>query len=518
MRKKLLALVGLLVLVALAAMWATPRSSEATTFSPFFGPPDFYRLDPTTAGANSDVHAQYNIFAPAGNFTGLMGGAFTLGDPAVSVSDAATIPNVGAYVGQLDSTATLGLLNNGCFSPTPVTFNFVESNVVTTARPFTNGGAMTVGAGGIPAALDDAITTFTYSHTLDPLGLRAGADGTATEGTIQAGVNEIRVGIEEMLVVGVDTTANTYQAVRGWNGTPTALHNAGDAVSRVAVIYPNGPSTNLLANLGEDDGDLDNNGVAEEVLGTPGGASFNGNQVADGADAVPSFVRDSLDPNANADDGGYVQARARYAGVAFVANTLIVILQFVVMDLGALQTFPNLDWVSPTWGYANLTFLQDPVAPPSNSSINDFCNFSSQTDFFGIPHDNTCTGASPPLACTGEGGTFQLRLAVDNGCPAAVPTTPNECGNQNGGPPEVVRQTNPASPTVVRYYQYGVSQRDYDDDGHENALDTCHSVPNPSWNPRTLNNASGGDDSDGAPTVCDPTPGTAAADADGDVW
>src|SRR6266545_3677160 len=311
MRKKLLALVGLLVLVALAAMWATPRSSEATTFSPFFGPPDFYRLDPTTAGANSDVHAQYNIFAPAGNFTGLMGGAFTLGDPAVSVSDAATIPNVGAYVGQLDSTATLGLLNNGCFSPTPVTFNFVESNV--------------------------------------------------------------------------DTTANTYQAVRGGNGTPTALHNAGDAVSRVAVIYPNGPSTNLLANLGEDDGDLDNNGVAEEVLGTPGGASFNGNQVADGADAVPSFVRDSLDPNANADDGGYVQARARYAGVAFVANTLIVILQFVVMDLGALQTFPNLDWVSPTWGYANLTFLQDPVAPPSNSSINDFCNFSSQTDFFGIP-------------------------------------------------------------------------------------------------------------------------------------
>ena len=64
----------------------------------------------------------------------------------------------------------------------------------------------------------------------------------------------------------------------------------------MAVIYPNGPSTNRLANLAEDDGDLDNNGVPEEAAGPPGGAQFNGNQIADGADAVPSFVRDSLDP------------------------------------------------------------------------------------------------------------------------------------------------------------------------------------------------------------------------------
>ena len=47
--------------------------------------------------------------------------------------------------------------------------------------------------------------------------------------------------------------------------------------------------------------------------------------------------------------------------------------------------------------------------------------------------------------------------------------------------------SSPAIAQRVRFYQYAVSQRDYDDDGHENSLDTCHSDHNPSWNPRELN-------------------------------
>ena len=121
--------------------------------------------------------------------------------------------------------------------------------------------------------------------------------------------------------------------------------------------------------------------------------------------------------------------------------------------------------------------------------MSDFCNFSSNTRLFGISHDNACTGASPPVACTGIGGGFTFRLAVDGGgpvggagnCPSPG-TTPNECGS--------LRQMNPASAQALRFYQYAVSQRDYDNDGHENILDTCHSDSNPNWDPRAFNQLS----------------------------
>ncbi len=484
MKRKLLLLSAFVAVIALATFWATPRSSEATTWNPFFGPTDFYRLTPLTPNTPTDLHAQFNVFAPSTNFSALMGRAITFGDTDVFNASAADVPGTGAYIGALDSVAILGLANEGCNSVVPVTFNFVEASVdgggaaSTAARLFTNpAGGMTVGGAGLPSVADDTLTDFTYTTAggVDPLGLKAGADvaglGTAPEGTIAAGVNEIRIDSEEMLVVGVDNGTNQYRVIRGWNGTNSSVtHAAGATVRRVPVIYPNGPGSNLLANLGEDDGDLDNNGVPEEAAGPPGGTQFNGNQVADGADALPSFVRNSIDPNANADDGGYVQLRARYSGVAFVASSLIVILQFAIAEAGGLQTFPQLDWATAAWGYPSVTFLQDPLAPPSDSAITDFCNFSSNTNITGTTHDNLCTGASPPGACTGTGAGFTLRLAVDGGCPGT--TTPNECGSVRARTPSTANACGgqPAGWTScsVRYYQYAVSQRDADNDNHEN--------------------------------------------------
>jgi hypothetical protein len=70
----------------------------------------------------------------------------------------------------------------------------------------------------------------------------------------------------------------------------------------------------------------------------------------------------------------------------------------------------------------------------------------------------------------------------------------------------------------VRFYQYAVSQRDYDNDGIENGLDPCPSDPNPGWDPRVPNNLSGGDgDADGLPDECDPSVGP-NNDEDGDGW
>src|SRR5437773_7197971 len=168
------------------------------------------------------------------------------------------------------------------------------------------------------------------------------------------------------------------------------------------------------------------------------------------------------------------------------------------MDPGAFASpiapFPGLEWATSAWGYPSVTFLQDPQAPPSDSAITDFCNFSSNTLLYGVTHDNACTGASPPVACTGSGAGFTLRLAVDGGCPGI--TTPNECGSVRLRTPSTTAvcggQAAGWSSCSLRFYEYAMSQRDYDNDGIENSLDTCPANPNPSWDPRSSNALSGG--------------------------
>jgi hypothetical protein len=46
--RKVLALSGLTLVTSLIAVLASAPSSQGTTFNPFFGPTDFYRLDPLT--------------------------------------------------------------------------------------------------------------------------------------------------------------------------------------------------------------------------------------------------------------------------------------------------------------------------------------------------------------------------------------------------------------------------------------------------------------------------------------
>ena len=493
MVKKLLLLSAIVGVIALAVAWASPRASEATTWNPAFGSTDFYRLVPSTPGANGDTEAQYNVNAPSANFSALFGRAITFGDSDVVTASAAGIPNTGAYIGELASVAILGLANEGCNQSVPVTFNFVDANVLVDDLAMTPNVTLT-------GALTAGATSFTYTSTGDPIG--------PSDNNPQRIRAEIEIDTERMLVTAINEGTNTYTTVqRGWLGTTPAAHSAGAQIRKVTTIFPAGPADNLLANMAEDDGDLDNNGTAEFP-------AFAGNQVSDGADTTPGFIRDSFDPDgdpATGVNGGYVTPHARYYGVAFVASSLIVTLQFVISAPGdlAANNFQNLGWAPSEWGYANTTFLQDPLAPPSNSAISDFCNFQSNTRLFGITHDNLCTGASPPVACTGTGAGFTLRLAVDGGCPGS--TTPNECGS--------VRSTNPPTDQTVRYYQYGVSQRDTDNDGHENALDVCHSTANAGWNPRAFNGSSGADsDADGLPTACDPNDLAFANDQDGDLW
>jgi len=506
MTRKLLVLIPILA-VALAVMWASPRDTKAQTFDPFFGPNDFYSLSDLSLNAHPDIRAQFNLLQPSANFSGLFGRAITFGDPAVSNANAAAIPGAGAYMGQLDAVSYLGLANEGCNTVVPVTFNFVEANTAVTSLPMTP--AMTVN-GTVPSG---TTVTFTYTSTGDPIGPPAGASaGGQTK-------EEIEIGGERMLVTAINTTTNTITATRNWNGTPTGSGTG--AINKMNVIYPQGPPANLLANMAEDDGDLDNSNIA-----APEFPSMANNGVADGAEAIPSFIRDSFIASGNPATADMTHTpHARYFGVAFVANSLIVTLQFVIGNSGDLADYPNLDWADAAWGYSSSTFLQDPNAPPSNSAITDFCNFTSHTLLFGVPHDNQCTPNTNAAACTGAGAGFTLRLAQDNGCPASgsPPPAPNECGlagQVNGicAASSCFRTTNPSSAQAVRFYQYSVSQRDYDADLTENALDTCSNIVNPGWDPRASNALSGGDtDGDGAPDPCD-TAGGFQNDQDNDLW
>ena len=227
----------------------------------------------------------------------------------------------------MSTVVNMGLANEGCNSTVPVTFNLVEASVDAAALPID-----TPPGDGNPATSNDNLlvndpsgftigeTTLVYdgASNTDPLGVRA--DGLA--------INEIQVDSEQMLITAADLGTNAYTVTRGWNGTVEANHADNAVIRKVNVIYPSGPASNLLVNLAEDDGNFDNIGSVEF-------ADFAGNQVADGVDSVPGFVRDSLDPNRNADDGGAIQAHSRYAGVAWVAGTRLTLFQLVTADPGA---------------------------------------------------------------------------------------------------------------------------------------------------------------------------------------
>ena len=308
---------------------------------------------------------------PSANFSPHFGGSITFEDSNLVIAGDQGIQN-GAYVGQLETVADLGLANDGCNNEVPVTFNLIDANTVTGVSTMSPNVTLT-------AAVNNAVTSFTYTSTGDPIG-PSDSNPLHTRA-------EIEIDSEQMLVTSINEGTNTYGNVtRGWNGTTPAPHAVGAQIRKVTIIFPAGPSSNPQANMAEDDGDLDNNGTAE----------FPGmiNQIADGADAIPDFVRDSLDPNVNADDGGYVQPHARYFGVAFVASTLIVPLQFVILDPGGLTVFPNLDWATFSWGYASVTFLGNPLSPPSNSAISCPLSTSHSRMVLSSPAETTCRSSN----------------------------------------------------------------------------------------------------------------------------
>ena len=230
------------------------------------------------------------------------------------------------------------------------------------------------------------------------------------------------------------------------------------------------------------------------------------NGIPDGADRYPSFLLTAFDPDGPAGPAQPLIPRARYFGIVQVLSDQIP-LQFLIFNPGQLQaafTGANspLGELGGAFGYGSVTVLSDPTAPLAPSSITDFCSpLTTTTNLFGITQNNSATGPCPPIS----GGDV---------CEAGF-----------------VRAKNPPAGKGIHgtdthlYLTYATSQRDIDDDDHENALDTCPFDIN-DGNPRdnTQGVAGGDTDNDGIDDACDSTltentdGGLGTFDHDGDAY
>jgi len=214
----------------------------------------------------------------------------------------------------------------------------------------------------------------------------------------------------------------------------------------------------------------------------------------DGIEKYPAFI------NRITNDA---QPIRRAAGVEIVAG-VNVLLQFLVFDPGTsiIREIPS----DESLGYPTVTFLQaigDPEATPEPNAITDFCSpLTSQNITFGVTKDNPCTdkpGATLDPVCAVKSAPLEL---LDN----QPKSDPDE-----GGIPLF---TNPGEGDYT-FTAIALGQRDADNDGYENTLDTCPFDAN-QGDPRIK--GEGDFDEDGLDVVCDPDDKTGAFDFDNDGY
>ena len=109
-----------LTILALLLLLGTTDTVHAGTFNPTLS----IKPAQPTAGASSDFTADFNLPAGDVNFAGLV--AFIPGDWGITPGD--EIP-IGAVVGQLNTTATLGLINGPCANELPVSFTMLNASI-----------------------------------------------------------------------------------------------------------------------------------------------------------------------------------------------------------------------------------------------------------------------------------------------------------------------------------------------------------------------------------------------------
>jgi len=203
-----------------------------------------------------------------------------------------------------------------------------------------------------------------------------------------------------------------------------------------------------------------------------------------------------------------IRPRARYMGhQVAVDGAPATMLDFVIFNPEALGGQPGvIGLLGDTYGFIDFVVLDNPVAAVSPSTITDFCSpLTSMPTLLGLTDGSyTVTPGPEPYENSRSG---QCADALDNdsdgyvndGCLVKNPAI--GAGQQ--------RSENPAAGTglygtdthVVR--TLSISQRDVDNDGISNNLDSCPYIVN--------NNVDA--DGDGLDSACDPNDGAASAPA-----
>ncbi len=220
--------------------------------------------------------------------------------------------------------------------------------------------------------------------------------------------------------------------------------------------------------------------VGAQSTGIPADAvTYTGSQASGTNIAIhnyPSYLLDIFDPDwvPGVSDGPAkpLLPKAVYGGISSVTGTAVPLF-FAQFSAGGLSTMPApLGLLTMAMGQPSVSVLNDPSASvASTSSITDFCT---------------------PLAIT----TTLLGTSVTGGN---------------------VRATNPGAAATIYTQQYNASLRDLDQDGIENALDTCPTIPDASHDPRNPANPSD-TDADGIGNSCDTIVNPGVPDQDGDTF
>ncbi len=124
--------IALVVAVALLGLFAARNDAAATSFKPTGS----FALSSTAPGTHADFTFQVHIPSPDANFAAIIHfipgqwglGACPANDPAAAnVTCADGSITDGALAGHVDTTATLGLLNNPCGTTVPIPFDMLDA-------------------------------------------------------------------------------------------------------------------------------------------------------------------------------------------------------------------------------------------------------------------------------------------------------------------------------------------------------------------------------------------------------
>ncbi len=128
---RLAATVGIAVVLIVVLLVESSGTVRATTFNPQFSSP--VTFSDTIPGGHPDITTSFDIPPPSA-----LGGGPTFGDPALTTAADAQIAT-GAYIGTVSTTAKLGILNDGCMTDVPSSFNLVEASTPTTTAVLISG-------------------------------------------------------------------------------------------------------------------------------------------------------------------------------------------------------------------------------------------------------------------------------------------------------------------------------------------------------------------------------------------